>query len=84
MKNSGLKILLHASTWFAPFLVPFVLFLVIDDQEIKEAFDTSYTFPTSNDGVNYYFYIFNNFLNWYTYACNIWYNDICCSNYRNS
>lgn len=36
MKNSGLKILLHASTWFAPFLVPFVLYLVIDDQEIKK------------------------------------------------
>ncbi len=36
MENSGLKILLHASTWFAPFLVPFVLFLVIDDQEIKK------------------------------------------------
>lgn len=36
MKNSGLKILLHSSTWFAPFLVPFVLYLVIDDQEIKK------------------------------------------------
>ncbi|PZX07611.1 hypothetical protein C7437_101731 [Psychrobacillus insolitus] len=36
MENSGLKILLHASTWFAPFLVPFVLYLVIDDQEIKK------------------------------------------------
>ena len=36
MKNSGLKILLHASTWFAPFLVPFILYLVIDDQEIKK------------------------------------------------
>ena len=66
MENSGLKILLHASTWFAPFLVPFVLFLVIDDEEIKEAFDTSNAFPTSNDCVNYYFDTFNNFLNWYT------------------
>ncbi|WP_313890840.1 DUF4870 domain-containing protein [Psychrobacillus sp.] len=36
MQNTGLKILLHASTWFAPFLVPFVLFLVINDEEIKK------------------------------------------------
>lgn len=34
--NTGLKILLHASTWFAPFLVPFILYLVIDDEEIKK------------------------------------------------
>ena len=36
MENTGLKILLHASTWFAPFLVPFVLYLVVDDEEIKK------------------------------------------------
>ena len=36
MENTGLKILLHASTWFAPFLVPFVLYLVVNDEEIKK------------------------------------------------
>lgn len=36
MQHTGLKVLLHASTWFAPFLVPFILFLVIDDEEIKK------------------------------------------------
>lgn len=36
MENTGLKVLLHASTWFAPFLVPFILYLVIDDTEIKK------------------------------------------------
>lgn len=36
MENTGLKILLHASTWFAPFLVPFILYLVVDDDEIKK------------------------------------------------
>ncbi|MFJ8064836.1 DUF4870 domain-containing protein [Psychrobacillus sp. NPDC096426] len=36
MQNTGLKILLHASTWFAPFLVPFILYLVVDDDEIKK------------------------------------------------
>jgi len=36
MQNTGLKVLLHASTWFAPFLVPFILYLVVDDDEIKK------------------------------------------------
>ena len=36
MDNKGLKVLLHASTWFAPFLVPFVLYLVVDDHEVKK------------------------------------------------
>ncbi|MFJ7972537.1 DUF4870 domain-containing protein [Psychrobacillus sp. NPDC096389] len=36
MQNTGLKVLLHASTWFAPFLVPFILFLVVDDDEVKK------------------------------------------------
>ncbi|GGA26726.1 DUF4870 domain-containing protein [Psychrobacillus lasiicapitis] len=36
MQNTGLKILLHASTWFAPFLVPFILYLVVDDDEVKK------------------------------------------------
>ena len=33
--NMGLKILVHASAFFAPFLVPFILYLVIDDSEVK-------------------------------------------------
>ncbi|MDI2589027.1 DUF4870 domain-containing protein [Psychrobacillus sp. NEAU-3TGS] len=36
MQNTGLKVLLHASTWFAPFLVPFILYLVVDDEEVKK------------------------------------------------
>lgn len=36
MENTALKVLLHASTWFAPFLVPFILYLVVDDEEIKK------------------------------------------------
>lgn len=36
MQNTGLKVLLHASTWFAPFLVPFILYLVVDDDEVKK------------------------------------------------
>ncbi|WP_391121985.1 DUF4870 domain-containing protein [Psychrobacillus sp. L3] len=36
MENTGLKILIHASTWFAPFLVPFIIFLIVDDDEIKK------------------------------------------------
>ncbi|QTD41336.1 DUF4870 domain-containing protein [Sporosarcina sp. Te-1] len=35
MENTGLKILVHASAFFAPFLVPFILYLVVDDYEIK-------------------------------------------------
>ncbi|WP_028402070.1 DUF4870 domain-containing protein [Ectobacillus panaciterrae] len=35
MDNKGLKILIHASTWFAPVLVPFVVYLIISDREIK-------------------------------------------------
>lgn len=35
MEKTGLKILLHASTFFAPILVPFILYLVIEDLEIK-------------------------------------------------
>ena len=27
--------LLHASTWFAPFLVPFLLYLLVDSTEIR-------------------------------------------------
>lgn len=35
MENTGLKVLVHASAFFAPFLVPFILYLVVDDSEIK-------------------------------------------------
>ncbi|MDN4606947.1 DUF4870 domain-containing protein [Sporosarcina highlanderae] len=35
MEKTGLKVLVHASAFFAPFLVPFILYLVIDDTEIK-------------------------------------------------
>ncbi|MCP1123681.1 hypothetical protein CN326_06270 [Bacillus sp. AFS018417] len=35
MENKGLKIFIHASTWFAPVLVPFIIFLVSSDREIK-------------------------------------------------
>ncbi|GKV54684.1 hypothetical protein NCCP2222_06310 [Sporosarcina sp. NCCP-2222] len=35
MENTGLKVLVHASAFFAPFLVPFILYLVVDDHEIK-------------------------------------------------
>jgi hypothetical protein len=33
--NKGLKILIHASTWFAPVLVPIIVYLVISDREVK-------------------------------------------------
>ncbi|MFD1207136.1 MULTISPECIES: DUF4870 domain-containing protein [Sporosarcina] len=35
MENTGLKVLVHASAFFAPFLVPFILYLVVDDAEVK-------------------------------------------------
>ncbi|MEZ7170589.1 DUF4870 domain-containing protein [Sporosarcina sp. OR05] len=35
MEKTGLKILVHASAFFAPCLVPFILYLVIDDVEVK-------------------------------------------------
>lgn len=35
MEKTGLKILVHASAFFAPCLVPFILYLVIDDLEVK-------------------------------------------------
>lgn len=36
MQNTGLKILVHASAFFAPFLVPFIVFLISDDREVKK------------------------------------------------
>lgn len=35
IETTGLKVLVHASAFFAPFLVPFIVFLVIEDEEIK-------------------------------------------------
>ncbi|MCZ2257888.1 DUF4870 domain-containing protein [Sporosarcina sp. G11-34] len=36
MEKTGLKILVHSSAFYFPFLVPFVVFLFIDDLEIKK------------------------------------------------
>lgn len=36
MENTGLKVLVHASAFFAPFLVPFIVFLISSDQEVKK------------------------------------------------
>ncbi|WP_342515239.1 DUF4870 domain-containing protein [Sporosarcina sp. FSL K6-1522] len=35
MENTGLKVLVHASAFFMPFLVPFIIYLVINDREVK-------------------------------------------------
>jgi uncharacterized protein len=35
METKGLKILIHASTWFAPVLVPIIVYLVVSDREVK-------------------------------------------------
>ncbi|MFJ7934728.1 DUF4870 domain-containing protein [Sporosarcina sp. NPDC096371] len=35
MENKGLKVLVHASAFFAPFLVPFIIYLVVSDSEVK-------------------------------------------------
>ncbi|SEM84998.1 DUF4870 domain-containing protein [Lihuaxuella thermophila] len=35
MANKGIKILIHASTWFAPVLVPVIAYLVLSDREVK-------------------------------------------------
>ena len=36
MENTGLKILVHASAFFAPFLVPVIVFLISTDKEVKK------------------------------------------------
>ncbi|HSP22583.1 MAG TPA: DUF4870 domain-containing protein [Planococcus sp. (in: firmicutes)] len=36
MENTGLKVLVHASAFFAPFLVPFIVFIITEDQEVKK------------------------------------------------
>jgi uncharacterized protein len=35
VENKVLKILIHASTWFAPILVPVIIYVVKSDREIK-------------------------------------------------
>ena len=36
MENTGMKILVHASAFFAPFLVPVIVFILSSDQEVKK------------------------------------------------
>lgn len=36
MQNTGLKVLVHASAFFAPFLVPLIVFLITEDREVKK------------------------------------------------
>ena len=36
MENTGMKILVHASAFFAPFLVPVIVFLISMDKEVKK------------------------------------------------
>jgi uncharacterized protein len=36
LEVKGLKILIHASTWFAPILVPIIVWLVIKDYKIRK------------------------------------------------
>lgn len=36
MENTGLKVLVHASAFFAPFVVPFIVFIITSDQEVKK------------------------------------------------
>lgn len=36
MENTGLKVLVHASAFFAPFLVPFIVYLIAEDEEVKK------------------------------------------------
>ncbi|MCM3743701.1 DUF4870 domain-containing protein [Sporosarcina luteola] len=35
MENTGLKVIVHASAFFAPFLVPILIYLIVDDSEVK-------------------------------------------------
>jgi uncharacterized protein len=36
MEHTGMKVLIHASAFFAPFLVPILMFLISEDNEIKK------------------------------------------------
>ena len=35
MEHKGLKILIHASTWFAPVLVPIIVYFLSSNREVK-------------------------------------------------
>ncbi|QUW22805.1 DUF4870 domain-containing protein [Sporosarcina sp. Marseille-Q4063] len=35
MENTGMKVLIHASAFFAPYLVPILMFLISDEEDIK-------------------------------------------------
>lgn len=35
MENTGMKVLIHASAFFAPYLVPILLFLVSSEDEVR-------------------------------------------------
>lgn len=35
MEHKGLKILVHASTWFAPVLVPIIVYFLTSNREVK-------------------------------------------------
>lgn len=36
MEQKGLKVLVHASAFYMPFLIPLIIFLIIDDHEVKK------------------------------------------------
>lgn len=36
MEQKGLKVLVHASAFYMPFLIPLFIFLIIDDHEVKK------------------------------------------------
>ena len=36
MENTGMKVLIHASAFFAPYLVPIALFLISGEHEVKK------------------------------------------------
>ncbi|MBT2581405.1 DUF4870 domain-containing protein [Planococcus sp. ISL-109] len=36
MENTGMKVLVHASAFFAPFIVPVIVFILAADQEVKK------------------------------------------------
>lgn len=35
MENTGMRVLTHASAFFAPYLVPIIIFLITDDELVK-------------------------------------------------
>jgi uncharacterized protein len=36
MEHTGMKVLIHASAFFAPFLVPILMFLISEENDIKK------------------------------------------------